>query len=193
MILEQLEILIRKIISENSFPVLAKVDRVDTKNYICDCIELSNTGGETNTIYTRVAIPKLWGTEQGGIWMAPSKGSVVLLNFLNGDRNYPVIAAVMGSAQKETAPEDTFIVKLGNTELRLDDNITISSGTTEISLNNNNRTIGIKNGTASLSRLLKDMIRDISLVKTVDGKPLSPDDIIKLQAFAGKISGLLEE
>lgn len=36
-------------------------------------------------------------------------------------------------------------------------------------------------------------IGDISLVKTVDGKPLSPDDIIKLQAFAGKISGLLEE
>lgn len=190
MILEQLEILIRNIVSENAFPVLAKVDRIDTKNYVCDCIELSNTGEETNTIYTRVAIPKLWGTAQGGIWMAPSKGTVVLLNFLNGDRNYPVIAAVMGSSAKETAPEDTFIVKVGSTELRLDDNIKISAGTTEISLNNN-RTIGIKNSATSLAKLLKDMISDISLVKTADGKPLSPDDIIKLQAFAGKISGLL--
>lgn len=190
MILEQLEILIRNIVSENAFPVLAKVDRLDTKNYVCDCIELSNTGEETNTIYTRVAIPKLWGASQGGIWMAPSKGAVVLLNFLNGDRNYPVIAAVMGSSAKENAPEDTLIVKAGNTELRLDDNIKISAGTTEISLNNN-RTIGIKNSATSLAKLLKDMINDISLVKTTDGKPLSPDDIIKLQAFAGKISGLL--
>lgn len=190
MILEQLETLIRNIVSENAFPVLAKVDRVDTKNYACDCIELSNTGEETNTIYARIAIPKLWGTSQGGIWMSPSKGAVVLLNFLNGDRNYPVIAAVMGSSAKESAPEDTLLIKIGTTEIRLDDNIKISAGTTEISLNNN-RTIGIKNSSASLARLLKDMISDISLVKTADGKPLSPDDIIKLQAFAGKISGLL--
>ncbi|SFB95873.1 hypothetical protein SAMN02745150_01442 [Brevinema andersonii] len=192
MILEQLEILIRNIVSENAFPVLAKVDRIDTRNYVCDCIELSNTGEETKTIYTRVALPKLWGAAQGGIWMSPSKGTVVLLNFLNGDRNYPIISAVMGSAQKENAPEDALIVKAGNTELRLDSNIKISAGTTEISLNNN-RTIGIRNSSASLAKLLKDMISDISLVKTEDGKPLSPDDIIKLQAFDGKISGLLEE
>lgn len=69
MILEQLETLIRNIVSENAFPVLAKVDRIDTSNYTCDCIELSNTGEETNTIYARVAIPKLWGTSQGGVWM----------------------------------------------------------------------------------------------------------------------------
>lgn len=192
MILEQLETLIRNIVSENAFPVLAKVDRIDTSNYTCDCMELSNTGEETQTIYTRVAIPKLWGTAQGGVWMSPSKGAVVLLNFLNGDRNYPVIAAVMGSSEKETALEDTLLIKIGQTELRIADKITISAGTTEISLNSN-RTIGIKNSATSLAKLLKDMIGDISLVKTVDGKPLSPDDIIKLQAFAGKISGLLEE
>ncbi|SFB88621.1 hypothetical protein SAMN02745150_01195 [Brevinema andersonii] len=191
MILEQLETVIRNIIEEYAFPVLAKVSSIDTKNYTCDCKELTNTGEETETVYTRVSIPKFWGTAQGGVWMSPSKGAIVLLNFLNGDRNDPIIAAVMGTSTKENAPEDTLMVKSGNSEIRMGSHIKIRSGTTKIALNSNG-TIGIKNSDTSLAQLLKDIVSKISLVKTVDGKSLSPDDVTKLQALSVNISRLLD-
>ncbi|MGL4677174.1 MAG: hypothetical protein ACRCWI_05860 [Brevinema sp.] len=97
-ILEDLEKVIELKIKENiASPVLAKIERVDHKEYTCDCIELTNEGQELDTIYTRVKIPKLLASKDGGIFMSPSKEAVVLLNFLNGDRNYPIISAVMGS------------------------------------------------------------------------------------------------
>ena len=148
-ILDQVEKLVKLIIKEKvAMPILAKVDKIDTKEYTCDCIELTNELEETKTIYTRVKIPRIWGAEKSGIWMSPSKGAIVLLNFLNGDRNYPIISAVMGSDQKEKAPENTLIIKCGETEIRLDDKIII------------------KAGGESLGDLLKDIAGNVADLKT---------------------------
>ena len=64
-ILDQVEKLIKLTIKEKvAMPLLAKVDKIDTKEYTCDCIELDNEGQETKTIYTRVKIPRMWGGEK---------------------------------------------------------------------------------------------------------------------------------
>lgn len=195
MILEQIERLIKEIIVETvKMPVLAKIDKVSAEDYTCDCIELTNSLEETETTYTRVEIPKLWGTESGGVFMSPSKGAIVLLGFLNGKRNHPIISAVMGSDHKEKALEDTYIVKCGDTEIRLDDKVSIKAGSSEITVNNNG-TIDIKNSNTSLSTLLKEITDGISKIQTIDSiagtTPLTPDQIILWSTFSTKIDQLL--
>ena len=179
-ILQQVEKLVKLVIKEKvAMPLLAKVDKIDTKEYTCDCIELTNELEETKTIYTRVKIPRMWGAEKSGVWMSPSKGAIVLLNFLNGDRNYPIISAVMGSDQKEKAPENTLIIKCGETEIRLDDKIVIKAG-------------GV-----SLGKLLEDMASYVAELTTV-GSPttqtLRPDQIAKWKLLKSvKINTLFKE
>jgi len=116
-ILQSLEKLVRNIIDEKSYPVLAKIDKVDTKEYYCDCIELTNLGEETKTIYTRVKIPKLLASKDGGIFLTPNKGIIVLLNFLNGDRNYPIISAIIGGRHSPDFQENKLIITANGKDL----------------------------------------------------------------------------
>lgn len=190
-ILQNIEKLIEQKIKERvATPIMAKIDRHSPDSYTCDCIELTNDGQETDTIYTRVEIPKLLASKDGGIFFTPNKGTIVLINFLNGDRNYPIISAVMGTETSYNAKENTMTMMHKDTEIALGDVVTIKAGTSEIVINKSG-TIDIKNSNNSLAKLIKDIVSDISTVKTVDGKPLSPDDILKLQALSIKIDGLL--
>jgi len=116
-ILRHLEKLVREMISEKAYPVLAKVDRLSPDSYTCDCVELSNLGEETKIIYTRVQIPRLIASKNGGIFLTPNKGTVVLLNFLNGDKNYPIISAMIGGDKKPNSPEDKLIITAGGKDL----------------------------------------------------------------------------
>ncbi len=117
MILENLEKLIRQLIKEEvAHPVLAKIDKSLT-DYTCDCVELTSDGQETSTIYTRVQIPKLLASKDGGIYLTPSKGTTVLLNFLNGDRNFPVIAAVMGGQSSHLGVENKLSISANGKDL----------------------------------------------------------------------------
>ncbi|MGL5956785.1 MAG: hypothetical protein ACRC0X_09370 [Brevinema sp.] len=117
-VLQQIEKLIHIVINEKiASPVLAKISKVDNKEYTCDCIELDNEGQELETIYTRVKIPKLLASKDGGIFLTPSKGTVVLLNFLNGDRNYPMISAVMGGSHSPISEENKLVITANGKDL----------------------------------------------------------------------------
>ena len=117
-ILQQVEKLVKTIIKEKvAMSILAKIDKIDTKEYTCDCIELTNDLEDTKTIYTRVKIPKLIASKDGGIFLTPNKDTIVLLNFLNGDRNYPIISAVLGGKHTPNSPEDKLVIKAGGKDL----------------------------------------------------------------------------
>lgn len=196
MIVAKIEKLIRKLMGEQAQACLAKVEKVYTQadKYCAECRQLANTGEETDTVYTEVAIPKLWGTENGGIWMTPSKGAVVLLNFLGGDRNYPIIAAVLGCSHggeraERTGgasarpceiehPENELIIKMGETEIRIADKLVL------------------KNASASLGALLGDIASLSAELKTI-GAPsphsLSPDLIAKWEVLGQRVEGLFKE
>ena len=59
--------------------------------------------------------------------MAPSPDTIVVLNFLDNDPNYPIITAIIGSNYSEESKEDTLIITCGNTKLILDDKISLSA------------------------------------------------------------------
>lgn len=118
MILSNLERLVKIIIKEKvALPILAKVDRHSSDSYTCDCIELDNEGQETKTIYTRVRIPRLIASKDGGIFLTPNKGTVVLLNFLNGDRNFPIISAVLGGRHSPDSQENKLVITANGKDL----------------------------------------------------------------------------
>ena len=117
MLFEQIKILIRNTIKENAFPCFAKIYEVQTKEYTCHCRELTNDLEETETIYTRVQIPKLVASKEGGIFLTPNKDTLVLLNFLNGDRNYPIISAILGEENFPNSPVDKLVIKAGGKDL----------------------------------------------------------------------------
>lgn len=179
MILDNIKKLISQMVNEKAFPVLAKVSAIDTSQYTCDCIELTPLGEELPTTYTRVMIPKLWGAGNSGIWMSPAKDAIVLLNFLNGDRNYPVISAVMGSDSSENCPKDTLIIKNKDVEIRIDDKVLI------------------KNNIASLGEIIEELATKMAGLQTrgsavtqfVDPAQKIAIETLKTQ----KINGLLRK
>ncbi len=110
-ILQNIEALVRAVIEEKiACPALAKIDKVHT-DYTCDCTD------DDNTIYTKVMIPKLLASSDGGIFMTPATGTSVLLNFVGGDRNKPVIAAVMGGNAVPFSPENKIVIQAGGKDL----------------------------------------------------------------------------
>lgn len=193
--LGNIEQLVKLVVYEEiALPRLAKVISTDSQEYYCDCVSLDQNGNDSQEIYTRVLIPKLWGTTQGGIFAFPEKGTVVLINFINGDKNLPVISAVIGSNHKETINQNSLIIQNNNAKIKLDEKVSISSGNSSIAVNNNG-TIDIKNSTASLASLLKEITNGISQLTTIDPMsgttPLTPDQITKWQLFSTKIDQLL--
>ena len=178
MIVEKIERLVRRIVGERALPCLGKVEKIKTEamHYVAEIRELDNGGNDTETTYIDVRIPKLWGSENGGIWMTPSKGAIVLLSFLNGDRNYPIITAVMGSSAQEEHPLDELIIKQGDMELRLSSKVVL------------------KNASGSLGEILSDMADKVAGLQTI-GAPsphtLSPAQVVEWKILKSqKIEGL---
>lgn len=114
-------------IESYAFPTLAEINKVDTQKYICECVALKKDGEKTDQIYPEVPLPKFWGTSKGGVFMAPSEGTKVLISFLDHDYNYPIVTAIMGSDHEEEAKEDTMIIKCGETEMILGEKLTIKA------------------------------------------------------------------
>ena len=146
---------INSAITNFSSPTLAEISEVDHENYTCKCIGLTKNREKTDVVYPEVPIPKFWASSTGGIFMAPSPETTVLLNFLDNDTNFPVIAAIMGSKHSEESKEDTLIITCGDTKLIIDDKIFLSAG---------GKNIG---------KLLTDMATKISELKTTIQTPLT--------------------
>ena len=149
------DLVINTAITNFSGPRLAEISEVDHENYTCKCIGLTKNREKTNVVYPEVPIPKFWASSTGGIFMAPSPETTVLLNFLDNDTNFPVIAAIMGSKHSEESKEDTLIITCGDTKLIIDDKIFLSAG---------GKNIG---------KLLTDMATKISELKTTIQTPLT--------------------
>ena len=202
-ILQQVEKLVKLVIKEKvAMPLLAKVDKLDTKEYTCDCIELTNELEETKTIYTRVKIPRMWGAEKSGVWMSPSKGAIVLLNFLNGDRNYPIISAIMGSDQKEDAPEDTLIIKCGDNIIQLDDKILLQVKDTKLIIEESQISIETKDGakvnlsdTITMESKQKSQLALSNKIemKTQSGSEILVDTQIGIKSSAGNLKEIVSD
>ena len=165
---QNLNNLVNNSIVNFSSPTLAEISEVDHENYTCKCIGLTKTGEKTNVVYPVVSIPKFWASSTGGIFMAPSPETTVLLNFLDNDTNFPVIAAIMGSKHSEESKEDTIIITCGDTKLIIDDKIFLSAG---------GKNIG---------KLLTDMATKISELKTTIQTPLTSDVTVAIPAGTGK-------
>ena len=173
---QNLNNLVNNSIVNFSSPTLAEISEVDHENYTCKCIGLTKTGEKTNVVYPVVSIPKFWASSTGGIFMAPSPETTVLLNFLDNDTNFPVIAAIMGSKHSEESKEDTLIITCGDTKLIIDDKIFISAG-------------GV-----SLGKLLEDMASYVAELTTI-GSPttqtLRPDQIAKWELLKSEKINIL--
>ena len=152
-------------------PTLAEISEVNHENYTCKCTGISKTGEKTDVVYPKVPIPKFWASSTGGIFMAPSPKSIVLLNFLDNDTNYPIIVSIMGSDHSEKSKEDTLIITCGNTKLILDDRIFLSAG---------GKNIG---------KLLTDMADNISKLKTTITTPLT--SIVTVAVSTGTGTGTI--
>ena len=173
---QSLSNLVNNSIVNFSSPTLAEISEVDHENYTCKCIGLTKTREKTNVVYPEVSIPKFWASSTGGIFMAPSPETTVLLNFLDNDTNFPVIAAIMGSKHSEESKEDTLIITCGDTKLIIDDKIFISAG-------------GV-----SLGKLLEDMASYVAELTTI-GSPttqtLRPDQVTKWELLKSKKINIL--
>ena len=167
---------INSAITNFSSPTLAEISEVDHENYTCKCIGLTKNREKTDVVYPEVPIPKFWASSTGGIFMAPSPETTVLLNFLDNDTNFPVIAAIMGSKHSEESKEDTLIITCGDTKLIIDDKIFISAG-------------GV-----SLGKLLEDMASYVAELTTI-GSPttqtLRPDQIAKWELLKSEKINIL--
>ena len=146
---QNLNNLINSAITNFASPTLAEISEVDHENYTCKCIGLTKTGEKTDVIYPIVPIPKFWASSTGGIFMAPSPKTIVLLNFLDNDTNYPVIASIMGSDHSEESKENTIIITSDKTKLIIDD-----------------KKIFLSSDGVNLGKLLTDMATKISEIKT---------------------------
>ena len=171
---QNLSTLVNNSIVNFSSPTLAEISEVDHENYTCKCIGLTKTREKTNVVYPEVSIPKFWASSTGGIFMAPSPETTVLLNFLDNDTNFPVIAAIMGSKHSEESKEDTLIITCGDTKLIIDDKIFLSAG---------GKNIG---------KLLTDMADNISKLKTTITTPLTSDVIVAVSAGTGTGTGIIK-
>ena len=150
---------INSAITNFSSPTLAEISEVDHENYTCKCIGLTKNREKTDVVYPEVSIPKFWASSTGGIFMAPSPETTVLLNFLDNDTNFPVIAAIMGSKHSEESKEDTIIITSDKTKLIID-----------------NKKIFLSSDGVNLGQLLTDMIETITELKTTtDATGLSGD------------------
>ncbi|MGL4562248.1 MAG: hypothetical protein ACRCVW_00115 [Brevinema sp.] len=205
--IEQINKLIRQKIAQKAFPVLATISKIySSKNeYFVDCKELSNEKEETKTIYTRVPLPKYWGTKNGGIWMTPSVGSTGLISFLNGDKNFPIITNILESGHEENHKENSLLIKIGDISLTIDDSqiilksqdkelivsdkITINSGQSEINLSDK---IAIKNNFTTLKSILEAITDDLPQVTCpVSGAPSSVMPSINSVLIKNKINMLM--
>jgi len=153
---QNLNNLINSAITNFASPTLAEISEVDHENYTCKCIGLSKTGEKTDVVYPVVPIPKFWASSTGGIFMAPSPETIVLLNFLDNDTNYPIIATIMGSDHSEESKEDTLIITCGKTKLIIDD-----------------KKIFLSADGVNLGQLLTDMIDTITKLETTIQTPLT--------------------
>lgn len=171
--INELTILIRRIINEKSFPTLAKIDKIHN-DYHADCIVLDAHGIETQTIYVNLAIPCFVGS-QGSITLEPKIGTLVVIDFLYGDKNKPIIVNVIG----EGKPQNNAL--------------TIKSKQTILSLGEK---IILKNQSQNLKDLLEEIIQQIlkiQILHPMDGMlSISPDQIIAWESIKQKINMLLE-
>ena len=187
-------------------PRLAEISEVDHENYTCKCVGLTKTGEKTDVVYPAVPIPKFWASSTGGIFMAPSPETTVLLNFLDNDTNYPVIASIIGSDHSEESKEDTLIITYGDTKLIIEDKkisisadeetqliledkkISISTdGETQLVLED--KKISISAGGVNLGDLLKEMADKIADLKTTITTPLTSIVAGGVCAPGGPIAG----
>ena len=153
---QNLSNLVNNSIVNFSSPTLAEISEVDHENYTCKCIGLTKTGEKTDVVYPVVSIPKFWASSTGGIFMAPSPETTVLLNFLDNDTNFPVIAAIMGSKHSEESKEDTIIITSDKTKLIID-----------------NKKIFLSSDGVNLGQLLTEMIETITKLETTIQTPLT--------------------
>ena len=156
-------------------PRLAEISEVDHENYTCKCVGLTKTGEKTDVVYPAVPIPKFWASSTGGIFMVPSPETTVLLNFLDNDTNYPVIASIIGSDHSEESKEDTLIITCGDTKLIIEDKkISISTITdNKESKLIIDKKIFLSADGVNVGKLLTDMADKIANLKTTIVTPLN--------------------
>lgn len=189
-IYENLERFIPVIVNENfRFSSLAKITKIHPNHYQCDCIAINMQGEELSQKYINVPIPKMIGIQQGGIFALPSKGSVVLIHFINGEIHSPVISSIIDNHHHEKLSENTLLFQQNKSSIFLRNNIDIKAGGTN--------TINIKNDILSLSSILKEIVDNICQLQMLDPisgtLPINPLLLPKLQLLNQKIDQLLGE
>ncbi|MGL4367587.1 MAG: hypothetical protein ACRCTQ_04845 [Brevinemataceae bacterium] len=151
--LEMIEKIIDMHINSYQRPKLAKVSDFNPSKYTCDCIILESDGTEAvdkNIVYD-VPVPKIWGTNQAGIWTSISKDSIVLLNFIEGYIERPIITAVMGTEVNQTVPDNTLLIKNNSASINVGSKIRIEANEQNLGNLINELITEIKNITISAS------------------------------------------
>lgn len=99
-------------------PCLAKI--VCVNGNLCDCEGIDMDDPDSRVVYPKLEIPILLGTKGGGIGGKPGVGSIVLLNFLNGDRSHPIISALIkgeSSGDFSSLPKDKIKISSNGKDL----------------------------------------------------------------------------
>lgn len=116
---------IDSLINKYKFPCQAKITKVytDEGKYYLDCKELDFNGDETDILFPKVEIPKLWGGEKTAVLCIPSADSIASIGFFNGNIHLPFVINIMGSSFDTEHKENEFIVIFDKTELKIKDKV----------------------------------------------------------------------
>ncbi len=171
---------IDKLVKRYAFPIKGKVIKSYTSkgHYYVDVRKMNLNESESEIIFPKVEVPKLWGVKEGGIFCIPEKGSIVAVGFYEGNINFPFVTAVMGSAFDTEHPVNQLVIKFKDTEVKIGDKI------------------NIKTGNLSLKELWEKLI-DIVMGIITKGSPsthvISPESMNQLTQFkSSEIPKILE-
>jgi len=139
---------------------------------------------ETGEVLQGIEIPPVWaGTKGQGIFCPPEKGQVVIVGFLDFNSGFPYYQGIYSKDYIPSAgKEGAFLISDGKGGLfRM-------SGAGLLSLANSSTSLK-----AVLDRILSEM-KSLTVTDPVSGAlPITPDNLVTIEAAQALVASLLEE
>ncbi len=183
-------------------PELAKILKLNNgsgKNKYSASVRLLEpaTLEETETIIDDVGISPIWAGKKGqGIYAPPEKDSLVIVDFIQGNRAFPFVSSIYGQEYGAASfSTGEFLITDGSVEIRISGGkVFVTDGNANIKLGGK---VGISTTAGNLKAILDDVLQALQTAKTIPAAPgapltLSPDTIALFVSAKAKLATVLE-